>query len=187
MDKESSETPSTDGWPQTDSDSSNSSTDMSNGPCITHAPFSNTQPRTLPELVAGGTLEFLAVASVDASVEEEHREGIARHSSSPSIITLPDGGGSAATEQSLQVDDPHRKRSHSSTQLSLKGKIMERLVDKSPGAKPKIKRSRGKMMRDARPTRPRRAGHPASSSVTVLIWKTGTAVGKATFQRLRVT
>uniref|UniRef100_A0A672KG84 DOP1 leucine zipper like protein A n=1 Tax=Sinocyclocheilus grahami TaxID=75366 RepID=A0A672KG84_SINGR len=76
--------------------------------------------------------------------EKEHREGIARHSSSPSIITLPDGGGSAATEQSLQVDDPHRKRSHSSTQLSLKGKIMERLVDKAPGAKPKIKKIKRK-------------------------------------------
>uniref|UniRef100_A0A672QY24 DOP1 leucine zipper like protein A n=1 Tax=Sinocyclocheilus grahami TaxID=75366 RepID=A0A672QY24_SINGR len=127
VEKESSETPSPDGWPQTDSDSSNLSTDMSNGPCITLAPFSNTQPRTLPELVAGGTLEFLAVASIDASGEEEHREGIARHSSSPSIIMLPDDGGNAATEQSLQVDDPHRKRSQSSTQLSLKGKIMERL------------------------------------------------------------
>uniref|UniRef100_A0A8C2CSN9 DOP1 leucine zipper like protein A n=1 Tax=Cyprinus carpio TaxID=7962 RepID=A0A8C2CSN9_CYPCA len=144
VEKESSETPTPDGWPQTDSDSSNSSTDMSNGPCITLAPFSNTQPRTLPELVAGGTLEFLAVASIDASGEEEHQEGIARHSSSPSIITLPDGGGSVATEQSLQVNDPHRKRSHSSTQLSLKGKIMERLVDKSPGAKPKIKKVKRK-------------------------------------------
>uniref|UniRef100_A0A8C0Y9X6 DOP1 leucine zipper like protein A n=1 Tax=Cyprinus carpio carpio TaxID=630221 RepID=A0A8C0Y9X6_CYPCA len=92
----------------------------------------------------GGTLEFLAVASIDASGEEEHREGIARYSSSPSIIMLPDDGGSAAIEQSLQVDEPHRKRSHSSTQLSLKGKIMERLVDKSPGAKPKIKKVKRK-------------------------------------------
>uniref|UniRef100_A0A8C2DWI6 Protein dopey-1-like n=1 Tax=Cyprinus carpio TaxID=7962 RepID=A0A8C2DWI6_CYPCA len=141
---QSSTTPSPDGWPQTDSDSSNLSTDMSNGKCNTLAPFSNTQPRTLPELVAGGTLEFLAVASIDASGEEEHREGIARYSSSPSIIMLPDDGGSAAIEQSLQVDDPHRKRSHSSTQLSLKGKIMERLVDKSPGAKPKIKKVKRK-------------------------------------------
>lgn len=145
VEKESSETPSSlDAWIQTDSDSSNSSTDTSNGPSITLAPFSNTQPRTLPEFVAGGTLEFLAVASIDALGEEEHREGIARHSSSPSIITLPDSGGSAATEQSLQVDDQHRKRSHSSTQLSLKGKIMERLVDKSPGAKPKIKKVKRK-------------------------------------------
>uniref|UniRef100_A0A8C1JV43 Protein dopey-1-like n=1 Tax=Cyprinus carpio TaxID=7962 RepID=A0A8C1JV43_CYPCA len=144
VEKESSETPSPDGWPQTDSDSSNLSTDMSNGKCNTLAPFSNTQPRTLPELVAGGTLEFLAVASIDASGEEEHREGIARYSSSPSIIMLPDDGGSAAIEQSLQVDEPHRKRSHSSTQLSLKGKIMERLVDKSPGAKPKIKKVKRK-------------------------------------------
>uniref|UniRef100_A0A671RTL5 Protein dopey-1-like n=1 Tax=Sinocyclocheilus anshuiensis TaxID=1608454 RepID=A0A671RTL5_9TELE len=144
VEKESSETPSPDDWPQTDSDSSNLFTNMSNGPCITLAPFSNTQPRTLPELVAGGTLEFLAVASIDASGEEEHREGIARHSSSPSIIMLPNDGGNAATEQSLQVDDPHCKRSHSSTQLSLKGKIMERLVDKSPGAKPKIKKVKRK-------------------------------------------
>uniref|UniRef100_A0A667XN58 DOP1 leucine zipper like protein A n=1 Tax=Myripristis murdjan TaxID=586833 RepID=A0A667XN58_9TELE len=46
---------------------------------------------------------------------------------------------------SLQVDDPQaRKRSHSSTQLSLKGKIMERLADKSPGAKPKIKKAKRK-------------------------------------------
>lgn len=133
-------------WPQTDSDSTNSSTDMSTGPCITLPSFSNTHPRTLPELVAGGTLEFLAVATLDASGEEEqHREGIARHSSSPSIVTLPDSGGNGTTEQlSLQVDDPHRKRSHSSTQLSLKGKIMERLVDKSPGAKPKIKKAKRK-------------------------------------------
>uniref|UniRef100_A0A8C7WA62 DOP1 leucine zipper like protein A n=1 Tax=Oncorhynchus mykiss TaxID=8022 RepID=A0A8C7WA62_ONCMY len=35
-------------------------------------------------------------------------------------------------------------RSHSSTQLSLKGKIMERLQDKSPGAKPKVKKSKRK-------------------------------------------
>uniref|UniRef100_A0A8C1L0P7 DOP1 leucine zipper like protein A n=1 Tax=Cyprinus carpio TaxID=7962 RepID=A0A8C1L0P7_CYPCA len=84
VEKESSETPTPDGWPQTDSDSSNSSTDMSNGPCITLAPFSNTQPRTLPELVAGGTLEFLAVASIDASGEEEHQEGIARSCTSGS-------------------------------------------------------------------------------------------------------
>ncbi|XP_056618068.1 protein dopey-1 isoform X2 [Triplophysa dalaica] len=143
--KGSGETPSSpEAWPQTDSDSTNSSTDMSTGPCINLPSFSNTLPRTLPELVAGGTLEFLAVASIDASGEEEHREGIARHSSSPSIITLPDIGANGTTEQSLQVNDPHRKRSHSSTQLSLKGKIMERLVDKSPGAKPKIKKSKRK-------------------------------------------
>ncbi|XP_051999915.1 protein dopey-1-like isoform X1 [Xyrauchen texanus] len=145
VEKESSEVPSShEAWPQTDSDSTNSSTDMSTGPCITLAPFSNTQPRTLPELVAGGTLEFLAVATIDASGEEEHREGIARHSSSPSIVMLPDSCGNASNEQSLQVNEPHRKRSHSSTQLSLKGKIMERLVDKSPGAKPKIKKVKRK-------------------------------------------
>uniref|UniRef100_A0A8C5ECQ7 DOP1 leucine zipper like protein A n=1 Tax=Gouania willdenowi TaxID=441366 RepID=A0A8C5ECQ7_GOUWI len=33
---------------------------------------------------------------------------------------------------------------HSSTQLSLKGKIMERLADKSPGAKPKMKKTKRK-------------------------------------------
>ncbi|TRY84642.1 hypothetical protein DNTS_001365 [Danionella cerebrum] len=142
VDKES-EAPSPEAWPQTDSDSSNSSTDTSNEPTEIFTPFSNTLHRTLPELVAGGTLEFLTVAPVDSS-EEQHREGIVRHSSSPSIITLPDGGGSAAVEQTLQVDDPHRKRSHSSIQLSLKGKIMERLVDKSPGAKPKIKKNKRK-------------------------------------------
>nr|XP_055066452.1 protein dopey-1 isoform X3 [Misgurnus anguillicaudatus] len=145
VEKGSTDTPSSpEAWAQTDSDSSNSSTDMSTEPCIALTSFPNTQARTLPELVAGGTLEFLAVASIEASGEEAHREGIARHSSSPSIVTLPDGGGNGITEQSLQVDDPQRKRSHSSTQLSLKGKIMERLVDKSPGAKPKIKKSKRK-------------------------------------------
>ncbi|XP_052002728.1 protein dopey-1 isoform X2 [Xyrauchen texanus] len=144
--KESGDTASSpEAWPQTDSDSTNSSTDMSTGPYVSLAPFSNTQPRTLPELVAGGTLEFLTVATIDASGEEEHREGIARHSSSPSIVMFPDSGGNASSEQSLQVNDPHRKRSHSSTQLSLKGKIMERLVEKSPGAKPKTKKVKRKV------------------------------------------
>uniref|UniRef100_A0AAY5EZ71 DOP1 leucine zipper like protein A n=1 Tax=Electrophorus electricus TaxID=8005 RepID=A0AAY5EZ71_ELEEL len=43
------------------------------------------------------------------------------------------------------LNDAHaRKRSHSSTQLSLKGKIMERLAEKSPGAKPKVKKAKRK-------------------------------------------
>uniref|UniRef100_H3CN39 DOP1 leucine zipper like protein A n=1 Tax=Tetraodon nigroviridis TaxID=99883 RepID=H3CN39_TETNG len=64
--------------------------------------------------------------------------------SSPSIVTLPNGTDSANSDH-LLVDDPQaRKRSHSSTQLSLKGKIMERLADKSPGAKPKIKKAKRK-------------------------------------------
>uniref|UniRef100_A0AAR2JQ35 Dopey N-terminal domain-containing protein n=1 Tax=Pygocentrus nattereri TaxID=42514 RepID=A0AAR2JQ35_PYGNA len=101
-------------WPQTDSDSSNSS------------------------------LDFLSVASVDTA-DVEPREGITRHSSSPSIITLPDSSGRGTPEQGLHPDDPQaRKRSHSSTQLSLKGKIMERLADKSPGAKPKVKKAKRK-------------------------------------------
>uniref|UniRef100_A0AAR2JTL5 Dopey N-terminal domain-containing protein n=1 Tax=Pygocentrus nattereri TaxID=42514 RepID=A0AAR2JTL5_PYGNA len=115
-------------WPQTDSD----------------RPFPGTQALTLPELVAGSTLEFLSVASVDTA-DVEPREGITRHSSSPSIITLPDSSGRGTPEQGLHPDDPQaRKRSHSSTQLSLKGKIMERLADKSPGAKPKVKKAKRK-------------------------------------------
>uniref|UniRef100_A0A3B4DZ28 Dopey N-terminal domain-containing protein n=1 Tax=Pygocentrus nattereri TaxID=42514 RepID=A0A3B4DZ28_PYGNA len=92
----------------------------------------------------GSTLEFLSVASVDTA-DVEPREGITRHSSSPSIITLPDSSGRGTPEQGLHPDDPQaRKRSHSSTQLSLKGKIMERLADKSPGAKPKVKKAKRK-------------------------------------------
>uniref|UniRef100_A0A8C5A6C1 DOP1 leucine zipper like protein A n=1 Tax=Gadus morhua TaxID=8049 RepID=A0A8C5A6C1_GADMO len=54
--------------------------------------------------------------------------------------------GPPAADLRLQVEDPQqaRKRSHSSTQLSLKGKIMERLSDKSPGAKPKVKKAKRK-------------------------------------------
>uniref|UniRef100_A0A3P9DSS6 DOP1 leucine zipper like protein A n=1 Tax=Maylandia zebra TaxID=106582 RepID=A0A3P9DSS6_9CICH len=52
----------------------------------------------------------------------------------------------------MQLEEPEgvkcmingRKRSHSSIQLSLKGKIMEKLADKSPGAKPKIKKIKRK-------------------------------------------
>lgn len=130
-------------WPQTDTESTSS--DTSTCPrlesCLSHV--SNNQ--NIPEMLAGGTLELLSIMPSDISAEEQHREGIARHSSSPSIVTLPDSSDPSTRDNSLQVDDPHaRKRSHSSTQLSLKGKIMEKLADKSPGAKPKIKKSKRK-------------------------------------------
>uniref|UniRef100_A0A673VWI8 DOP1 leucine zipper like protein A n=1 Tax=Salmo trutta TaxID=8032 RepID=A0A673VWI8_SALTR len=122
------ETPSPpEAWAQTDSDSSSSDTQaglrLDSGP---HAPSHRL------EMLAGGTLGFFHVTPPDQTGEEweRHREGITRHSSSPSIVTLPDSSGPA--------------RSHSSTQLSLKGKIMERLQDKSPGAKPKVKKSKQK-------------------------------------------
>ncbi|XP_071399581.1 protein DOP1A [Centroberyx affinis] len=138
------ETPSPpEAWPQTDSDSTSS--DTSTGPRHDLGPHPGSHHQTLPEILAGGTLEFLSVATADITAEEQHREGITRHSSSPSIVTLPDSSGPATPDHSLRVDDPQaRKRSHSSTQLSLKGKIMERLADKSPGAKPKIKKAKRK-------------------------------------------
>ncbi|TNN02953.1 hypothetical protein fugu_010440 [Takifugu bimaculatus] len=129
-------------WPQTDTDSTSSDTSTglrldSDLPLIPHH-------QTLPELLAEGTLELLSVTPVDTSNGQQHKEGITRHSSSPSIVTLPNGTESANSDH-LLVDDPQaRKRSHSSTQLSLKGKIMERLADKSPGAKPKIKKAKRK-------------------------------------------
>ncbi|XP_058274777.1 protein dopey-1 isoform X2 [Hemibagrus wyckioides] len=127
-------------WTRTDSDSSNTS-EASVEAQVNMGPFSGNHCRTLPELVAGGTLEFLTVPSLC----DEPREGITRHSSSPSIVTLPDSSGNGTPELSLHPDDPRsRKRSHSSTQLSLKGKIMERLTDKSPGAKPKVKKNKKK-------------------------------------------
>uniref|UniRef100_A0AAY5EM57 Dopey N-terminal domain-containing protein n=1 Tax=Electrophorus electricus TaxID=8005 RepID=A0AAY5EM57_ELEEL len=129
-------------WPQIDSDSSNSS-DASVEAQVILGPFPCSPPRTLPELVAGSTLEFLSVTPGG-----ELREGMTRHSSSPSIVTLPDGSGGdpgGGPEPGLCPDDAHaRKRSHSSTQLSLKGKIMERLAEKSPGAKPKVKKAKRK-------------------------------------------
>ncbi|XP_028985339.1 protein dopey-1 isoform X2 [Betta splendens] len=131
--------PSPENWPQTDTDSTSS--DTSTGPHLQSGPIH----QTLPEMLAGGTLEFLSVTPANVSAEEQHKEGITRHSSSPSIVTLADSLEPAAPDQSLQVDDPQaRKRSHSSTQLSLKGKIMEKLADKSPGAKPKLKKSKRK-------------------------------------------
>ncbi|XP_067368008.1 protein dopey-1 isoform X2 [Channa argus] len=129
--------------PQTDTDSTYS--DTSTGPHLESSPPSDTNLQTLPEMLAEGTLEFFTVTPAEVSAEEQHIEGITRHSSSPSIVTLPDSSEPATPEQNLQVDDSQaRKRSHSSIQLSLKGKIMEKLSDKSPGAKPKIKRSKRK-------------------------------------------
>ncbi|TSN21186.1 Protein dopey-1 [Bagarius yarrelli] len=127
-------------WTRTDSDSSNTS-EGSIEAQVNMDLFLDNQNRTLPELVAGGTLEFLTVPSLgDAPCE-----GITRHSSSPSIVTLPDSIGNGTPELSLRPDDPQsRKRSHSSTQLSLKGKIMERFTDISPGAKPKVKKNKKK-------------------------------------------
>ncbi|XP_031178612.1 protein dopey-1 isoform X2 [Sander lucioperca] len=130
-------------WPQTDTDSTYS--DNSTSPRFDSGPPPGSNHQTVPEMLAGGTLDFLSVTRADISAEGDHREGITRHSSSPSIVTLPDSSVPATPDHNLQVDDPQaRKRSHSSTQLSLKGKIMERLADKSPGAKPKIKRSKRK-------------------------------------------
>uniref|UniRef100_A0A8C2ZI72 DOP1 leucine zipper like protein A n=1 Tax=Cyclopterus lumpus TaxID=8103 RepID=A0A8C2ZI72_CYCLU len=121
------------------------SSDTSIGPRFDSGPPPGSNNQTLPEMLAGGTLEFFSVTRADISAEDEHREGITRHSSSPSIVMLPDCSDPATPDHNLQVDDPQaRKRSHSSTQLSLKGKIMERLSDKSPGAKPKIKKAKRK-------------------------------------------
>ncbi|KAK5609388.1 Protein dopey-1 [Crenichthys baileyi] len=126
-------------WPQTDTESTSS--DTSTGLRLDSCPPHCSKHQNLTELLAEGTLEFLSITPADGL----HKEGIARHSSSPSIVMLPDSTDPATPDRSLQVDDPQaRKRSHSSTQLSLKGKIMERLVDKSPGAKPKIKKTKRK-------------------------------------------
>ncbi|XP_056141644.1 protein dopey-1 [Lampris incognitus] len=130
-------------WPQTDSDSTSSET--STGPRLDPGPHPSLRHQTLPEMLAGSTLEFLSVTTADMTAAEQHREGITRHSSSPSIVTLPDSSGPPTPDHSLRVDDPQaRKRSHSSTQLSLRGKIIERLSDKSPGTRPKIKKTKRK-------------------------------------------
>nr|XP_057908962.1 protein dopey-1 isoform X3 [Doryrhamphus excisus] len=135
--------PQSENWPQTDSESTSS--DTSTGPHLESGLPHTSNHQTLPEILAEGTLEFLCVTSSDVAKEEQHREGITRHSSSPSIVTLPDNPDLAISDRNLRVDDPQaRKRSHSSTQLSLKGKIMEKLSDKSPGARPKIKKSKRK-------------------------------------------
>ncbi|XP_061805562.2 protein DOP1A isoform X3 [Nerophis lumbriciformis] len=142
--EESSEVPiQSENWPQTDSESTSS--DTSFGPHLDSVHPHSSNHQTLPEMLAEGTLEFLCVTSTDVAKEEQPREGITRHSSSPSIVTLPDNSELAISDQNLRVDDTQaRKRSHSSTQLSLKGKILEKLSDKSPGAKPKIKKSKRK-------------------------------------------
>lgn len=130
-------------WPQTDTDSTSS--ESSTGLHVYSGPPSEANHSTLPEMLAEGTLEFLSVTPAEVSAEEQHKEGITRHSSSPSIVMLPDSSEPATPDHNLRVDDPQaRKRSHSSTQLSLKGKIMEKLVDKSPGAKPKTKKTKRK-------------------------------------------
>uniref|UniRef100_A0A8C2ZJT3 DOP1 leucine zipper like protein A n=1 Tax=Cyclopterus lumpus TaxID=8103 RepID=A0A8C2ZJT3_CYCLU len=131
--------------PEFASNTDSTSSDTSIGPRFDSGPPPGSNNQTLPEMLAGGTLEFFSVTRADISAEDEHREGITRHSSSPSIVMLPDCSDPATPDHNLQVDDPQaRKRSHSSTQLSLKGKIMERLSDKSPGAKPKIKKAKRK-------------------------------------------
>ncbi|XP_077431543.1 protein DOP1A isoform X3 [Vanacampus margaritifer] len=130
-------------WAQSDSESTCSET--STAPHLDSGPPHTSNHQTLPEMLAEGTLEFLGVPSTDVAVEEQHREGIIRHSSSPSIVTLPDNSDPTISDHNLQVDNSQaRKRSHSSTQLSLKGKIMEKLADKSTGAKPKTKKSKRK-------------------------------------------
>uniref|UniRef100_A0A4W5RXW6 DOP1 leucine zipper like protein A n=1 Tax=Hucho hucho TaxID=62062 RepID=A0A4W5RXW6_9TELE len=132
-------------WAQTDSDSSSS--DTPTGLQLDSGPHASSHRLAM---LAGGTLGFFHVTPPDQTGEEweRNREGITRHSSSPSIVTLPDTSGPATPhDRSLRldvVDLRARKRSHSSTQLSLKGKIMERLQDKSPGAKPKVKKSKRK-------------------------------------------
>ncbi|MGH0139149.1 UNVERIFIED_CONTAM: hypothetical protein FKN15_057973 [Acipenser sinensis] len=93
-----------------------------------------------PESGSNGTPDFLSVSSETG--DEGTHDSITRHSSSPSIIMNLEA---TPTEPSLQLTEPQsRKRSHSSVQLSLKGKIMEKLTDKSPGAKPKVKSSKKK-------------------------------------------
>ncbi|XP_015243900.1 PREDICTED: protein dopey-1 isoform X2 [Cyprinodon variegatus] len=155
--EESNETSPPENWPQTDTESTSS--DTSTGLRLDSCPPECSTHHNLPELLAEGTLEFLSVSSCEAL----HKEGIARHSSSPSIVTLPGGTDPATTDRSLQADDPQaRKRSHSSTQLSLKGKIMEKLVDKSPGAKPKTKKAKRKEEEKLRKANQSEKLHPPS-------------------------
>uniref|UniRef100_A0A8C9VXY2 DOP1 leucine zipper like protein A n=1 Tax=Scleropages formosus TaxID=113540 RepID=A0A8C9VXY2_SCLFO len=123
-------------WPQADSDSSNSSESSSTIPCDQDPPHSVSVPTH--EVEASGTPEFLSVTSDTG--DEEPSESITRHSSSPSIVTLPD----TAVDPGMPPGPLVRRRSHSSTQISLKGKIMERLAERSPGAKPKVKKSKKK-------------------------------------------
>ncbi|XP_061677306.1 protein dopey-1 isoform X1 [Syngnathoides biaculeatus] len=138
-------------WPQSDSESTSSETSIS--PHLDSGPTHSSNHQTLPEMLAEGTLEFLGVPSSNLVAEEQHREGITRHSSSPSIVTLPDSSDQAISDLNLQVDNTEaHKRSQSSTQLSLKGKIMEKLADKSTVVKPKTKKSRRKEVERQRKT-----------------------------------
>lgn len=158
VDEESNETSSPpENWPQTDTESTSS--DTSTGIRLDSCPPQCSNHQNLPQLLAEGTLEFLSVTPAEGL----HKEGIARHSSSPSIVMLPDSTDAATPDRSLQVEDPQaRKRSHSSTQLSLKGKIMEKLVDKSPGAKPKIKKTKRKEEEKQKKTNQAEKLHPLS-------------------------
>nr|XP_015211533.1 PREDICTED: protein dopey-1 isoform X2 [Lepisosteus oculatus] len=130
-------------WHESDSDSSISQT--SAGPhmldtCNDMMPNKNAASKEkVLESETNGAPGYLSVTS-DTGEEEQPRDNITRHSSSPSIVTIPD----ATSEPTLQAEDQSRKRSQSSIQLSLKGKIMEKLVDKSPGAKPKVKSNKKK-------------------------------------------
>ncbi|XP_032413466.1 protein dopey-1 isoform X4 [Xiphophorus hellerii] len=158
VDEESNETSSPpENWPQTDTESTSS--DTSTGIRLDSCPPQCSNHQNLPQLLAEGTLEFLSVTPAEGL----HKEGIARHSSSPSIVMLPDSTDAATPDRSLQVEDPQaRKRSHSSTQLSLKGKIMEKLVDKSPGVKPKIKKTKRKEEEKQKKTNQAEKLHPLS-------------------------
>ncbi|KAK1171168.1 protein dopey-1-like isoform X2 [Acipenser oxyrinchus oxyrinchus] len=74
--------------------------------------------------------------------DEGTHDSITWHSSSPSIIVNLEA---TPPEPGLQITEPQSyTRSHNSVQLSMKGKIMEKLTDKSPGAKPKVKSSKKK-------------------------------------------
>ncbi|XP_039603504.1 protein dopey-1 isoform X2 [Polypterus senegalus] len=127
----------TEEWQQVDSDSSKSECSLfepsKNGCSDLNKDVNVTikEPSTESEL--NGMHEFFTSSSES---NEKVEEGITRHSSSPSIVM----GSKPVPELGLHADEHEsRKRSHSSLQLSLKGKIMEKLSDKSPGAKPKLK------------------------------------------------
>ncbi|XP_048881412.1 protein dopey-1 isoform X3 [Brienomyrus brachyistius] len=117
-------------WPQSSSDSTDSSDSSS---CLP-----DQQRPQLNRMEAGRHPDLLSTTS-DTGDEEPHGS-MTRHSSSPSIVTLADAAG----ERRPPVGPTVRRRSHSSTQLNLKGRILERLGDRSPGAKPKIKKAKRK-------------------------------------------
>ncbi|KAK7886470.1 hypothetical protein WMY93_026091 [Mugilogobius chulae] len=115
---------------KTDTDSTSS--DTSTGVQLDQGPPLGSIHQTLPEMLAEGTLEFLSVPPAELTTEDQHKEGITRHSSSPSIVTLPDSLDPATPDHSLHVDDPQTRKHYG------------KLADKSPGAKPKIKKSKRK-------------------------------------------